>query len=220
MFGSYLTTRLRTIFVNSWIPFLPHNNDNDRGEERNFVVAQDWPTSLFLFVRSIFFSRWFFIVFDFCGIRRVTGENLVSKPPVQDETGATRKGHARGSSRCGSGQRVVFAEARGGARAGAGRQAVHQSAARRRQNRTNGPAVVFASADARPDAPNVVVTVTVTAVTTFGQCCLPVCVAYKHVYAHVMYIIIFTVSDVPRACDSFTEGLRVNRAALSECRPS
>jgi len=87
----------------------------------------------------------------------VSGENLVPEPQVQDETGATGEGHARGTSR-GGGQRSVLSEAGRRARAGPGRQAVHQPAAwRRRQGRTDGAAVVLASADARPDAQNVVV---------------------------------------------------------------
>lgn len=84
----------------------------------------------------------------------VSGENLVSKSQVQDETSATREGHARGSSRGGRGQRAFFAEESGRARTGPRRQTVHQPAAGcgRRQVRTIGAAVVFASADARSDA--------------------------------------------------------------------
>jgi hypothetical protein len=90
----------------------------------------------------------------------VSGENLVPESQVQDETGATRERHARGPSRGGRGQRSVLAEAGRRARSGPGRQAVHQPAARcRRQGRTDGVAVVLASADARPDAQNVVVVV-------------------------------------------------------------
>lgn len=93
------------------------------------------------------------------------GENLVPEPQVQDETGATGEGHARGPSRGGRGQRAVVAQTGGRARSGAGRQAVHQPAAGRgrRKDRANGVAVVFASADARPDAKDVVVTAVVVA---------------------------------------------------------
>jgi len=90
----------------------------------------------------------------------VSGENLVPESQVQDETGATGERHARGPSRGGRGQRSVLAEAGRRAGSGPGRQAVHQPAARcRRQGRTDGVAVVLASADARPDAQNVVVVV-------------------------------------------------------------
>lgn len=88
----------------------------------------------------------------------VSGENLVPEPQVQDEKGATGEGPARGTSRGGRGQRSVLAEAGRRARAGPRREAVHQPAARRRrQGRTDGAAVVLASADARPDAQDVVV---------------------------------------------------------------
>lgn len=85
---------------------------------------------------------------------------MVPEPQVQDETGATGEGHARGPSRGSRGQRTVLAQTGGRARAGPGRQAVHQPAARRRrQDRADGAAVVLASADARPDTQNVVVVI-------------------------------------------------------------
>lgn len=117
----------------------------------------------------------------------VSGENLVPEPQVQDETGATGEGHARGPSRGGRGQRAVIAKAGGRARAGPGRQTVHQPAAGcgRRKGRTNGAAVVLTSTDARTDAQNVVVTAVVVMVIDG-----PVLSSYIHVHIHIIYIYI------------------------------
>lgn len=110
------------------------------------------------------------------GPGRVSGEDLVPEPPVQDEAGPTREGHARGPSCGGHCQRAIVAQTGSRTGTGAGRQAVHQSAAGlgrrwrrrrwrwcrwRRQGRTNGIAVVLASANARSDAKDVVVTAVV-----------------------------------------------------------
>lgn len=54
---------------------------------------------------------------------------MVPEPQVQDETGATGEGHARGPSRGGRSQRPVVAQTGGRARARPGRQAVHEPAA-------------------------------------------------------------------------------------------